>query len=79
MPTVMRGDTESTSPRLWTTVLGKLLAAAIIVTPLAAMLFPGLNHCSGNTPSKSRQPASATRSSVTGPSLSSFSVRRSDP
>jgi len=79
MSTAMRGDVESVTHRPWMTVLGKLLAAAIIVTPLVAMLFPELNHCSGNTPSKSRQPASAARSSVTGPSLSSFSVRRSDP
>lgn len=79
MSTAMRGNVKSFQPRTWTTVLGKLLAAAVILTPLVAMLLPELNHCSGNTPSKSRQPASATRSSVTGPSLSSFSVRRSDP
>jgi len=79
MSTVMREDVESVTPRALTAVLGKVLAAAIILTPLVAMLFPELKHCSGNTPSKSRQPASAARSSVGGPSLNSLSIRRSDP
>ena len=38
-------------PKPYVAVLGKLLAAAIILTPLVAMLFPELNHRSGNNAS----------------------------
>lgn len=79
MPTAMRGDGENVPPRDWTTVPGRLLAAAIIVTPLVAMLFPELNHRSGNTPSKNRQAASAARSVVPDRPLNPFTVTRSDP
>jgi hypothetical protein len=44
-----RCDAAGRRPESYATVLGKLLAAAIIVTPLVAMLFPELNHRSGNT------------------------------
>ena len=78
MPTAIRGDIGSVPPRSWTTVPGQLLAAAVILTPLVAMLFPELNHRSGNIPSKSRQAASATRSPVASPELNPFAVKRSD-
>ena len=42
-------------PESYATALGKLLAAAIIVTPLAAMLFPQLNPRWGNTAVSSRR------------------------
>ena len=58
MQTAMQGDARERAVETLTTVLGKLLAAAIILTPLVAMLFPELNHCSGNTRPTSRQAAS---------------------
>jgi hypothetical protein len=79
MSTAVRGEVGNVMHRPWMTNLGKLLAAAIILAPLVAMLFPELKQCSGNTPSKSRQSASAARSPATGPSLNPFSVKRSEP
>jgi len=78
MLTVMRGDAKIVPSRPYVTVLGKLLVVAIILTPLAAMLFPELNHRSGNNASPSGQAAPAARSSVKDPVLNPFSVRRSD-
>jgi hypothetical protein len=42
-----------------TVVLGKALAAGIILTPLVMMLFPELNHRSGNRASGGTQAATA--------------------
>ena len=78
MPTATRGDAEMVPEKAYLTVLGKLLAAAIILTPLVAMLFPELNHRSGNHASPSGQAAPAARSSVKDPPLTPFSVTRSD-
>jgi hypothetical protein len=69
-----------------TVVLGKVLAAGIILTPLVAMLFPELNHRSGNTASRGTQAATAARAVVGGdsgrrlsdPRLVPFSAQRSD-
>ena len=79
MSTAMREDADNVTSRPWITVFGKLLAAAVILTPLVAMLFPELNHCSGNTPSESRRGESTGRPRVAQPALCPFSVKRSDP
>jgi hypothetical protein len=55
MSTAKRCDAAACRPETYATVLGKLLAAAIIVTPLVAMLFPELNHRSGNNATSSRR------------------------
>jgi hypothetical protein len=79
MPTAMREDSCSATAEPWTTVLGKLSAVAVILTPLVAMLFPELNQRSENTPSKNRPVASSTRSISADASLNPFSVKRIDP
>jgi hypothetical protein len=78
MLTATRGDAETVPSKPYVTVLGKLLAAAFILTPLVAMLFPELNHRSGNHASPSGQAAPAARSPVKDPPLNPFSVRRTD-
>jgi hypothetical protein len=78
MLTATRGDTQIIPSKPYVTVLGKLLVAAIILTPLLAMLFPELNHRSGNNASKSVQAASAAPSSVNDVPLTPFSARRTD-
>jgi hypothetical protein len=75
--TAKRGEVGNVMHRPWMTNLGKLLAAAIILTPLVAMLFPELNQRSGTTPSKSRQTAHEARSPVAGSLLTPFHVKRS--
>jgi hypothetical protein len=77
MPTAIRGDIENAPPRSLTTILGQLLAAALILTPLVAMLVPELKQRSGSTPSEGRQAAAAIPS-VAAPQLNPFVVKRSD-
>jgi hypothetical protein len=48
MSTAKRCDAGTSRPETCVTALGKLLAAAIIVVPLLALLFPELNHRSGS-------------------------------
>jgi hypothetical protein len=78
MLTAIRGDAKIVPPKPYLTVLGKLLAAAIILTPLVAMLFPELNHRSGNNASPSGRAAPAARSSVKDRLSTPFSVKRSE-
>jgi hypothetical protein len=78
MSTAIRGSIESSPPRSWTTVLGQLSAAALIVAPLLAMLVPELNHRLGSTPSKGRSAVSAAASSAASAELNPFAVKRSD-
>jgi hypothetical protein len=58
-----------------TVVLGKVLAAGIILTPLVVMLFPELNHRSGSKAAGGTQAAMAARAVVGGDS----GRRLSDP
>ena len=78
MLTATRGDATMVPSKPYATVLGKLLVAAFLLTPLAAMLFPELNHRSGNNASPSRQAAPAARSSVKDPLSTPFSMKRSE-
>jgi hypothetical protein len=55
MPTAKRCHAARFQPEAYATALGKLLAAAIIVTPLVAMSFPELNHRSGNNAASRRR------------------------
>ena len=55
MPTAKRCDAATRRPEAYATLLGKLLAAAIIVTPLLAMSFPELNQRSGNSATSRRR------------------------
>lgn len=79
MSTAQQGDARRVPPRSWITVLGQLSAAVVILTPLVAMIFPELNHRSGNAPSKNRPTVSAPQSASNVPSLSVFSAKRIDP
>jgi hypothetical protein len=79
MPAATQKDIEIVLPRPCLTVLGRLLATVVIATPLVAMLFPELNHRSGDTPSKSLGSAATARPAVERPQLNPFAVRRSDP
>jgi hypothetical protein len=65
-------------PERYAAFLGKLLAVAIILTPLVAMLFPELNHRSGNNSPNGRQEAPAVPSLVSGPVLNPVAFKRSD-
>jgi hypothetical protein len=67
MATVMRADAEVVPSTPYVTVMGRLLVAALLLIPLAAMLFPELNHRSGNRASASGQATPAARSSVEDP------------
>jgi hypothetical protein len=57
-------------PEPYSVVLGKLLAIGIILVPLVMMLFPELNHRSGNT-SHGKQDAPAARALTPNPVLGS--------
>jgi hypothetical protein len=76
MLTAMRGDAPIVSSRPYATVLGELLVAALILTPLAAMLFPELKHCSGNDAAASVQAAPAARRAVKDPLSTPFSSEK---
>ena len=78
MQTTTRGDTQTVPSKHYADVLAKLLVAAFILIPLVAMLFPELNHRSGNDASPSKQTAPAARPSVADPLSTPFSLSRSD-
>jgi hypothetical protein len=58
MSTARLGNATLFRPERLAPILGKLLAVAIILTPLMAMLFPELNHRSGSTPRSGTQASS---------------------
>ena len=64
MPTAKRCDAATRRPEAYATLLGKLLAAAIIVTPLLAMSFPELNQRSGNSATSRRRGAESCGAAV---------------
>ena len=86
MLTATRGDAKIVPSKPYATVLGRLLVAALLLTPLAAMLFPELNHRSGNAASGVTQGAAAARPVASGdcgrrlsePELVPFVAKRSD-
>jgi hypothetical protein len=78
MLTATQGDAKIVPSRPYATVLGKLLVAAIIAAPLVAMLFPELNHRSGNNASQSKAAAPAARSAVKDSLVTPFSPQSSD-
>jgi hypothetical protein len=78
MQTTTRGDAQSVPPKPYGDVLAKLLVAAFILIPLAAMLFPELNHRLGSDASPRKQTAPAARPSVADPLSTPFSLSRSD-
>ena len=55
-------------PEAYAAALGKLLAVGIILVPLVMLLFPELNHRSGNA-SHGRQDAAAARAPASDPVL----------
>ena len=78
MLTVTQGDAQPVPTEPNSAILGKLLVAAILLAPLAVMLFPELNHRSGNNTPKVRQAAPAARSLAKDPLVDSCSIRPSD-
>jgi hypothetical protein len=77
MQTARQWDAKKQHLETYATVLGKLLAVGLILAPLAMMLFPELNHRSGNT-SGGRQDTPATRSLTSEPSLVPEPFSRND-
>jgi hypothetical protein len=77
-PTMSQEGAEIAPSRSYVTLLGKLLLAALLLTPLVAMLFPELNHRSGKDASPSGRAAAAAQSSIKDPLQTPFSVRRLD-
>ena len=61
----------------YSVALSKLLAVGITLVPLVMLLFPELNHCSGNT-SHGRQDMPTGRSLSPTPSLIPDSLNRND-
>ena len=57
-------------PERYAAALGKLLAVGIILVPLVMLLFPELNHRSGNT-SRGRQDGSDRASADSGTGVDS--------
>jgi hypothetical protein len=62
MSTEAKNDIKIGPPSAHVAVFGKLLATAIILTPLVVMAFPELNERSGAASRKSRPFVSAARS-----------------
>jgi hypothetical protein len=77
MLTTTREGTSIVLSRPYTTVLGRLLVVALILTPLVAMLFPELKHRSGNRTSAGVQAAPAAQSQAKDPLSTPFSLDRS--
>jgi hypothetical protein len=73
MLTATHGNAQIDPSKPYTTVLGKLLVAALILTPLVAMLFPELKHRSGNHAPASTQAAPAARSAAKDPLSTPYS------
>jgi hypothetical protein len=76
MLTATHGDAQMVPSRAYTAVLGKLLVVALILVPLAAMLFLEPRHRSGNTATASIEAAPAARSAVKDPLATPFSAKR---
>jgi hypothetical protein len=76
MLTAMHGDAQLVPSRVYSAVLGKLLVVALILVPLAAMLFLEPRHRSGKTATPSSEAAPAARSAVKDPlAIPSFAKR----
>ena len=78
MPTAQPWDAAETRPGNFAAILGKLLAVAIILTPLVMMLFPELNHRWGSYALTGTRETSARRPSTPEPVLNPIVFRRSD-
>jgi hypothetical protein len=78
MPTAKPCDTATLGPEGRLTVLAKLLAGAIIVTPLAMMIFPELSNRLGNNAVHGRQNAPAVQTRAADRALVPFAVKRTD-
>jgi hypothetical protein len=72
MSTTTRGTVSAVRAETLAIVLGKVLAVGILLTPLTMMLFPELNHRSGNTSSGGKQRATAAQAVAGGGSLHHF-------
>ena len=66
MQTAKQWGAAENRPEAYAAALGKLLAIGIILVPLVMLLFPELNHRSGNT-SRGRQDAPTVRAHDSGP------------
>lgn len=75
--TAKQWGTAQIRPDSYAAALGKLLAIGIILAPVVMLLFPELNHRSGNT-SHGRQDVSTVRSLTSDPALTPESFSRSD-
>jgi hypothetical protein len=75
MSTARLGSATLFRPERLAPALGKLLAVAIILTPLVAMLFPELNHRSGSTPPSGTQ-VSRVHSLTSSPTLTPMVFQR---
>ena len=73
MLTATHGNANVIPSKPYATVLSRLLLTAFLVTPLAAMLFPGLKHCSGSNASAGERAAPAARRTVKDPLSTPFS------
>ena len=78
MQTAKPWDAASIRPERIAAALGKLLAVTIILTPLAMMLFPELNHRSGTIASSGRQGPPVARPSGSESTLNPVVFRRSE-
>jgi hypothetical protein len=76
MLTATHGEGPIGPSRPYAAVLAKLLVAALILTPLVAMLFPELKHRSGNRASASAPAAAAARQAAKDPLSIRFSPQR---
>jgi hypothetical protein len=76
MLTATRGDAQIVPSKPYGTVLSKLLVAALILTPLVAMVFPELKHRSGNHAPASTQAAPAARSAAKDPLSTPYSAMK---
>ena len=77
MQTAKQWDAAKHWPDSYAAALGKLLAVGIILAPLVMLLFPELNHRSGNT-SRGRQDASTVQAQTPGHMLIPDAFRRSE-
>ena len=78
MQTAKQWNAAEIRPDGYAAFLGKLLAVAIILTPLVAMLFPELNHRSRNTSPSGTQDAPVVRSLISEPMPYPVAPKKSD-
>ncbi len=76
MATAIQRKAQIDPSRICTALLGKLLVAALILVPLAAMLFLEPRHRSGSTATASTAAAPAARSPVKDPLANPCSPER---